>query len=312
MNLKFLSITLLTIIILYSIKHYYHYYHYYKNCNFYSTPRVVVSLTTSPQRIGYIKPVIDAMMNQTRKPDRIYLNLPKLFLRNNTSFKDPLPDFITNNPIVYVNFCEDIGPATKIIPTIYLENHPETKILSIDDDIYYPPTLIEHYLKYSEFFDDCVITGASFIHNKSEDDLKWFQNKLHDLQNTSDIYLFRGIIADLFEGFSGILYTRKFFNKELIQDFYKHLDGPGCKFGDDFYLSNWFKKYGIRIIALKMQINWGHPDKNFITPLHYGLNEDALHRGGGGFTGGNNNNYIKSTKYLKEQNQLYIDYFLQN
>ena len=96
----------------------------------------------------------------------------------------------------------------------------------------------------------------------------------------------------------------------MLNDFYKHLNGDGCKFGDDFYLSNWFKKYNIRIIALNMKINWGKLQTGFITPLHYGLKDDALHKGGNGSTGGNNNNYIKSTKYLINQNELYIDYFL--
>ena len=192
-----IAIIVIVILIIYTI--------FYNNKD-----RVVVSLTTSPQRINYIKPVIDAMLNQTRKPDRIYLNLPKIFLRNNSTFDTPLPDFITNNKLIYVNFCDDIGPATKIIPTISIEQHPETKILSIDDDIYYPPTLIDQYLKYSSFFDNCIITGSSFINNNSDIDKRWFENKIQNLKTTPHNYLFNGKLVDLIEGFSGVLYKRKY------------------------------------------------------------------------------------------------------
>lgn len=263
---------------------------------FNNKPRVVVSLTTSPQRIHYIQSVLDSMSNQTKKPDRIYLNLPKKFLRNNTTFDD-LPQFITQNPLIYVNFCDDIGPATKIIPTIYKEHHPDTYILSIDDDIHYPSNMIEYYLQNAHTFTDCVITGCSFIDNYSNTDQTWFNNI------PKEPY-FNGKLADLVEGFSGVLYKRKFFTNNFLDDFYKHLNEPGCKFGDDFYLSNWLKKYNIKIITLNMH--------QALQPLYYGLNKDALHLGGNGTTGGNNNNYIQASKYLATQNELYIDYFIKH
>ena len=273
--------------------------------------RIVVSLTTSPQRINSIKPVLDSILNQTIKPDRIYLNLPKLFLRNNSTFDIPLPQFITDNPIIYVNFCDDLGPATKIIPTIYKEFWPNTYILSIDDDTYYPSNIISDYLKYADIYKDCIITGTSFINNNSSDDLKWFNTiKI----NTNP--LFNGKLVDLLEGFSGVLYKRKFFTKNLLNDFYKNLDETSCKFGDDFYLSNLFKKYETKIICLNMYINHNKTidsvNKDIINQLNYGFKNDALHNGGDGVTGGNHENYKKCSKYLESHNDLYINHFKYN
>lgn len=292
-------ITIFVIFILFSLI----YILYYS----FSEDRVVVSLTTSPQRINSIKPVLDSICNQTRRPDRIYLNLPKLFLRNNSTFTKPLPQFITDNPLIYVNFCDDIGPATKIIPTIYKEYWPNTYILSIDDDTFYPPNIIADYLHISKNYTDCIITGTSFINNNSSIDLNWFNN----IKINKDP-LFNGKLVDLLEGFSGVLYKRKFFSNNLLNDFYKNLDENSCKFGDDFYLSNLFKKYGIRIVCLNMYVNQKNLDKNTISQLNYGFKNDALHNGGDGVTGGNQDNYKNCSKYLESNNELYIDHFKYN
>lgn len=263
--------------------------------------KIVVSLTTSPKRINYIKPVIDCMLNQSRKPDKIYLNLPKVFKRNNTTFDMPLPNFITQNETIVVNFCDDIGPATKIIPTVYKETDNNTLILSIDDDIYYPPHIIQLYLTMSKKFENCIITGTSFVPNKTQSDQYWFNNIKENITP-----YFNGQIADLLEGYGGVLYKRQFFNNELLQNFYKNITNDGCKFGDDLNLSNLFKKYGVRIINLNMNIEYNGFDKSRISVLKYGLNEDALHNGA---AGGNNNNYLKCTEFLDNTNDLYINHF---
>lgn len=277
--------------------------------------RIVVSLTTSPTRINYIEPVINSICNQTIKPDYIYLNLPRVFKRNNTTFSHILPSFITDNPLVYVNFCEDLGPATKIIPTIYKETHPETYILSIDDDIYYPNNILEIYLKTAKLYNNCIITGRSYIPNKNNNDIEWFKNITEYQKNNNNDFLDNNILnisklVDTIEAFSGVLYKRKIFSKNLLNDFYKHIDIPCCRFGDDFYLSNFFKKYNIRIITLNIAVNFGELKHDFITPLPYGLKLDALHKGGDGMTGGNDNNYIKATHYLNSKNELYLTHLL--
>ena len=38
----------------------------------------------------------------------------------------------------------DWGPATKLIPTLSVETDPRTIIVTVDDDLDYPSTLIEH------------------------------------------------------------------------------------------------------------------------------------------------------------------------
>lgn len=268
---------------------------------------LVVSLTTSPKRINKIKPMLDSIMAQTYKPDRIILNLPKVFERTGDTFDLPLPDFITQNKLIHVNFCDDIGPATKIVSSLPLVTNPNTYILSVDDDHYYPPYLLELYMKYTKIFPDCIITGSTFIDNKDRLEGRWFRNI------TGKIPQFSGKLADLLEGFSGVLYRRDYFSKELLSDFYKHINEKSCRLGDDFYLSNLFKKWRRKIISVGINISHHQFDERFISPLDYGLKEDALHKrketSDDIAYDGNHNNYRACTKILNSDGDLYIDYF---
>ena len=251
-------------------------------------PRLVVSLTTSPTRIFYIKPVIDSIMKQTIPADRIYLNLPNVFKRDNTVFSKPLPDFITKNPMIYVNWCEDFGPITKVLPTVPLEKDANTLILSIDDDIEYPVNFIETFLAFYKAYPNACITGTSYMYYEGNDKDKYLLNN----------YGLEGSLVELVEGYSGVLYHKEFL--ENINTSW--LDEKSCKFGDDFYISNELRRKNIPII----KIGWRYLPIMKIKPLEYGFNSDALHKGAGG---GNDKNYIKCSSILEKNNELYIDYY---
>lgn len=249
-------------------------------------PRIVITMTTSPQRIHKIKPVIDCLINQTVKPDTIYLNLPRVFKRDNSIFKS-IPDFIKNNSLITINFCNDLGPATKILASIPAEKHPETILLSVDDDIYYPPEMLETYLYWSQKFPQAVITGTTFMYLPQE-------------QKYNPLFP-----CELLEGFSGVLYKNKF-----LQDFDPSIyrDCPlECYLADDFVLSNFLLKKNIPILALTRKQKMIQK----IKPLDYGLNGGyGLHEGAGGLSFGNRRSYEICSRYFYSRNQLFISYYL--
>lgn len=248
--------------------------------------RVVITLTTSPQRIKDIKPVIDCLSSQTFKPDTIYLNLPRIFKRDKTKF-DKIPDFITENPLITINFCNDLGPATKILGSIPLEKDPETIFLSVDDDIYYPPQMLETYIYWSNKFPEAVLTGTTFMF--LEDDQRYYPLRK----------------CELLEGFSGVLYKQKF-----LKDFDPRLyrDCPlECYLADDFVLSNFISKKNIPILALTRN----QKTISQLKPLDYGLNGGyGLHEGAGGLAFGNRRNYEICSRYFYSKKDLYISYYL--
>ncbi|PHP65666.1 hypothetical protein CSC94_17615 [Zhengella mangrovi] len=96
--------------------------------------RVVISLTTIPVRLGHILPTLRSLLDQSEPADRIVLNYPGVSGRTRDAYPDPgalgLP------PGVDINRCDDVGPATKLLPTLSAE--PDALIIVVDDDVVYP------------------------------------------------------------------------------------------------------------------------------------------------------------------------------
>lgn len=103
--------------------------------------RVVVSLTTVPYRLDKIGSSIDSLLDQSLQVDMIYLNVPQGPMKRHPerSYDEAeIPQNILNNERVTVTRAKDYGPATKLIPTLYHEDDPETLIITVDDDWIYP------------------------------------------------------------------------------------------------------------------------------------------------------------------------------
>ena len=254
------------------------------------SPEVIISLTTSPKRIAQIKPTLDRIMEQTVLPNAIVLNLPYVFKRNGDKF-DTLPEFITSNTLIKINWCEDIGPATKILPTRKLYSDPETIIISIDDDILYTKTMIETFLKHSSIFPDVVISSSSL----------YIITEPPPGVNNNDIPP-NTYFSEFLEGFSGVLYKKRTLDLINISDEYILQLPKYCFQSDDFLLSNELKKNGIPILIVK---------KHDIleTHLEHGEGSDALHHGANETSNGNDDNYNKCAKYMNDNNNLFIDHY---
>ncbi len=101
---------------------------------------IVVSLTTIPSRIGVIDTTLKSLLDQSRPPKRIYLNVPEWSQRENCAYE--VPAFLTGLKGVIVRRCEDWGPATKVIPALLSEDSDQL-ILVTDDDRIYPKDMLE-------------------------------------------------------------------------------------------------------------------------------------------------------------------------
>jgi hypothetical protein len=101
------------------------------------TRKYVVSLTTIPSRIGEIKRTIDSLKNQILRPQKIIINIPKIYERFGTSITK-IPDFLKNDPMVHINIIEeDYGPATKMLGVLNMDIPPNMIVLICDDDVVY-------------------------------------------------------------------------------------------------------------------------------------------------------------------------------
>lgn len=131
--------------------------------------RVIVSLSTLPDRIANVRPTLECLLNQTRPPDEIFVAIPEFSLRQRRGYE--IPEFLAHTPRVQILRVEkDWGPATKFIPVIQMElaaGRMETCIIVVDDDRIYPPDAVECYLHYSAELPDGALCfrGAKMPRN---------------------------------------------------------------------------------------------------------------------------------------------------
>ncbi|MDR1592752.1 MAG: hypothetical protein LBS16_07755 [Prevotellaceae bacterium] len=112
---------------------------------------IIVSLTTYQKRIFDVCLVIESLMEQTLKPNKIVLWLSK------DEFNDD------NIPLVLkkqrergleIGYCQDVRSYTKLIPA--LQKYPNDLIITVDDDGIYPYDLVENLYNSYKLDKNCV------------------------------------------------------------------------------------------------------------------------------------------------------------
>lgn len=106
--------------------------------------KIIVSLTSFPQRISIVIKTIKTLLNQTIKPDMVILWLaPEQFPGKEDDLPRELLDL--KNYGLTIDWYKDIRSYKKIIPA--LKKYPDSVIITTDDDIYYAPDTIESLYK---------------------------------------------------------------------------------------------------------------------------------------------------------------------
>jgi len=107
---------------------------------------IYVSTSTIPQRIKNLDKSIKSLLNQTKKPDKIFINIPFKYKRFSETIKDDeIPKF--DSSVVEITRCEDCGPATKLLGSLdKLEKN--SLVILFDDDHVYENYMIEKFFYF--------------------------------------------------------------------------------------------------------------------------------------------------------------------
>ncbi len=114
------------------------------------SPEIIIAMTSYGERVNTIPLVLERLLNQTVRPDRIVLYLSEV---NFPQKEESLPQRLLDMQMVglEIHWCQDdIKSYKKLIPA--LREYPEDIIITVDDDIYYDLDLIERlYDSYRRF-----------------------------------------------------------------------------------------------------------------------------------------------------------------
>ncbi len=199
--------------------------------------RVIVSLSTVPDRMNNLRPTIRSLLEQTHPPDEIVLAVPQFSIREQRPYV--VPKYISRLPRVRVLRCpEDWGPATKFIGAIQDElaaGRENTLIMVVDDDRVYPRDALETYLYYSEQLPNAALCfrGAAMPSSLDWDDAKMIRaSALRQPQPVAVI-----------TGCGSYLIQPRFFDESL----WDYSRAPSVAFYiDDIWISAWLSRGGVK------------------------------------------------------------------
>ena len=96
---------------------------------------IYVSISTIPPRIKNLEKSVKSILNQTLKPDKIFINIPLKYRRFKEILKDDqIPNF--KDTRVEITRCEDYGPGTKLLGSLHKIKKDSLVILADDDNSY--------------------------------------------------------------------------------------------------------------------------------------------------------------------------------
>jgi hypothetical protein len=182
--------------------------------------RIVCTLTTIPERVnkGKLEKTLESLHDQILQPDIIILNIPKTTTTGQTYDMEKIHKLAQKYNNVKVNIVEkDLGPITKIIPTLeFIQD--DDKVVIVDDDIIYDKNMIKTL--YEANLPEVGFYGRN--------NLIWTDNK----KNTP-------LPTDFLETYGGVMY-----NGYIIKDLKPDESGI-CKFQDDIVIGNHLKNKNI-------------------------------------------------------------------
>ena len=209
----------------------------------------IITLTTTPGRIGKIKPVLKSILDQSVAVEEIRINVP---YQSCKGIKYEVPKWLKRmkNVKIYRQI-KDWGPATKLIPTLLDVNNKEKRIIVLDDDVIYGyntiETLVEHFDKYNY-----KIKDENKIRKKRKtaitmygDAIKKDKNTDNSLYTRATNYIAGSTYTDLLRGHSAYMVTPDMFTEDLYD--YENLPKE-CFFVDDNYFSAHLKKNNVKIL----------------------------------------------------------------
>tara|TARA_B100000787_G_C16106501_1_gene256089 strand:+ start:117 stop:860 length:744 start_codon:yes stop_codon:yes gene_type:complete len=171
-----------------------------------------VSLTTIPSRFKTIKKTIDSINKQTKKPNKIFLNIPHNYKRY------PKKDYdITDLGNIFDNLqivrCEDYGPGTKLLGS----------------------------LKYLSDYDYVVLIDDDHIYNKDMLDI-FYQKAVKDINKVYSFCVFNIEDCKVGQGADGFMINTTFLDNILIFFDENIRNNKKLFFNDDLWISIYLNK----------------------------------------------------------------------
>lgn len=154
--------------------------------------KINISVGTTGKKLKNIRPMLNSILDQTVKVDRIFINIPEC------SYEYEIPDDYKS--IFTILPCgKNYGKATKFIPTLLREDNADTKLIFLEDNYIYGKDFIETLVNESNNFHGVVTSNKGIIlkpeyinakyllniNNKTDYNDEWIENTFQNKKKIS-------------------------------------------------------------------------------------------------------------------------------
>lgn len=223
-----------------------------------SGDNIIVSLTTFPKRINTIWIVLECMLRQTKKPDKIILWLSKEQFNNKKFLPPSLLAYEKRGVEFRIMDGEDLKSHKKYYYSLI--EFPKSVIITIDDDFIYPLTLLEDL--YNEHINNPnkIIANRALLkkYNKENQLLPYnlWNNLVLERKDNKDVFFTSG---------GGTLFPIDSLAKEVLA---KEVFLKICKNADDVWLNFMANKNNTNVLKIN--------SNNLIIPIDIADNESLM------------------------------------
>ncbi|MEO0038715.1 MAG: hypothetical protein RIQ59_1926 [Bacteroidota bacterium] len=200
--------------------------------------RYIVSLTTFPNRINKVWLVIESILRQTKKPDKIILWLSKEQFRS----VDDLPKSLLNQKergleIYLVD--DDIKSHKKYFYSLNL--FPDDYLITVDDDIIYPSFLIDRLISLNQLYPNSICCHRAHKILFSKDN-----NGMLSYSKWKELVNFHGPSFQIFfTSGGGTLFPPNSLHSEVLNsDVFKEI----CFSADDIWLNGMARMSSTKVV----------------------------------------------------------------
>lgn len=233
--------------------------------------KIIVSLTSFPARIANVHKTIKTLLIQNMQPDMIILWLAE----------EEFPEKCLNLPKellelqrygLIIRWCEDLKPHKKYYYS--MREFPDDVIITVDDDVYYSPSLIESlYNSYLRFPNAVSCMRANLMIRSNNGELASYNDWVKNYKR----YKNREAMDLMAVGIGGVLYPPYSLNNEVFNiDSIRRL----CLLQDDLWLKAMEVKNNIPTVLVEgnttQEIIEGTQDNALFTSVNYKYNDRAL------------------------------------
>lgn len=183
--------------------------------------RIIISFTSYPARMKCIKPLLETLVAQTRPADKIVMYLAEEeFPNREGDIPKEVLECVKNCNKIYgggyieIRFCErNLRPHKKYFYAF--RDFPDDLVVTVDDDMLYPPNLVERLYESYKKHPECV--SAWRVHTIAVDDCgKIMPHKFWTYEDSAHV----GIPSHQHKatGVGGVLYPVHLFKSSLLDE----------------------------------------------------------------------------------------------